>query len=137
MYQPKYFSLPELLKSATADQRVIKNLPTFQVVENLNKLCELVLDPAREKFSAPITVTSGYRNLELNNAVGGVKGSQHLTGCAVDLQCSNLQRLFDILKTNPHIDQLLFERSKNSTWLHVSISANGKPRHYINANYKV
>lgn len=137
MYKPKYFSLPELLKSATADKKGIKNLPSFTVVENLNKLCRLVLDPARQTLNAPINVTSGYRSLELNNAVGGVAGSQHLTGCAVDLQCSDLQKLFNILKQNPHIDQLLFEKSKTSTWVHVSISATDKPRHYINENYKV
>lgn len=137
MYKPKYFSLSELLKSSTADRKRINNAPSFTVVENLNKLCQLVLDPARSELNAPITVTSGYRCPELNNAVGGVGNSQHVTGCAADLQCKDLQRLFDILKTNPHIDQLLFEHSGRAVWLHVSISATGKPRHYINYNYIV
>lgn len=140
MYVPKFFTLPELLKSSTADAKRINNAPSFAVVENLNKLCQLVLDPARAELNAPITVTSGFRCRALNVAVGGVGGvgnSQHLTGCAADLQCKDLQRLFDILKRNPNIDQLLFERSKNSTWLHVSISATGKPRRIINNNYIV
>ena len=138
MYVPKYFSLPELLKSETASRKRINNVPSFAVVENLNKLCEKVLDPAREKYGSPIRVTSGFRCVELNNEVGGVKGSQHLTGCAVDLQCDNLQRLFDILKDNPDIDQLLFEKSgSGSRWLHVSISPTGKPRRQINNNYIV
>lgn len=137
MYVPKFFTLPELLKSSTAYAKRINNAPSFAVVENLNKLCELVLDPARAELNAPITVTSGYRCRALNVAVGGVGISQHLTGCAADLQCEDLQRLFDILKRNPNIDQLLFERSKKSTWLHVSISATGKPRRIINNNYIV
>lgn len=137
MYSPKFFTLPELLTSSTADKKRINNAPSFAVVENLNKLCQLVLDPARAELNAPITVTSGFRCRALNVAVGGVSNSQHLTGCAADLQCKDLQRLFDILKRNPNIDQLLFERSKNSTWLHVSISVADKPRHIINNNYIV
>ena len=137
MYTPKFFTLPELLKSETAETKRISNVPSFAVVENLNKLCQLILDPARAKLEAPIYVTSGYRCSELNVAVGGVGNSQHLTGCAADLQYKDLQRLFDILKDNPNVDQLLFERSKTSTWVHVSISANGEPRHIINNNYKV
>ena len=137
MYTPKFFTLPELLKSETADAKLINNAPSFAVVENLNKLCQLILDPARSKLEAPIYVTSGYRCRELNVAVGGVGNSQHLTGCAADLQYKDLQKLFDILKNNPNVDQLLFEHSKTSTWVHVSISANGDPRHIINNNYKV
>ena len=137
MYTPKFFTLPELLKSETADTKRINNVPSFTVVENLNKLCQLILDPTRAKLEAPIYVTSGYRCMALNVAVGGVGNSQHLMGCAADLQYKDLQRLFDILKDNPNVDQLLFERSKTSKWLHVSISAKGEPRHIINNNYKV
>ena len=137
MYTPKFFTLHELLKSETADTKQIDNIPSFAVVENLNKLCQLVLDPTRAKLDAPIYVTSGYRCRALNVAVGGVGNSQHLTGCAADLQYKDLQKLFDILKDNPNVDQLLYERSKTSKWLHVSISAKDTPRHIINNNYIV
>lgn len=137
MYTPKFFTLHELLKSETAETKHIDNIPSFAVVENLNKLCQLILDPTRSKLEEPIYVTSGYRCNALNVAVGGVGNSQHLTGCAADLQYEDLQKLFDILKNNPNVDQLLFERSKTSTWVHVSISAKGEPRHIINNNYNV
>lgn len=137
MYTPKFFTLHELLKSETADTNRINNTPSFAVVENLNKLCQLILDPTRAKLDAPIYVTSGYRCRALNVAVGGVGNSQHLTGCAADLQYKDLQKLFDILKDNPNVDQLLYERSKTSKWLHVSISVKGTPRHIINNNYIV
>lgn len=135
MYTPKFFTLRELIASATAVKLKIDNVPSFEVVANLNTLCRLILDPAREALGRPIRVTSGYRRAALNKAVGGVNNSQHMLGCAADLQCYDLPRLFDILKTNPHVDQLLYEHRGGISWLHVSISPTGKPRHYINNNY--
>lgn len=136
MYKPKYFSLSELLHSDTAERQNINNVPTFQVVYNLNELCRLVLDPARIALGEPIKVNSGYRSITLNNAVGGVANSQHLQGLAADITAADLQKLFAVLVKNPNIDQLLFERNKRGgRWIHVSISANGRPRHIINNNY--
>lgn len=137
MYIPKYFTLAELCKSDTANRRRIVNVPTFKQVENLNNLCRLVLDVAREKYGKPITVTSGYRCPALNSAVGGVYNSQHITGAAADIVCSDMGKLFDIFSELPAVDQLLFERSKRATWIHVSISECGKPRHKILKNYIV
>lgn len=134
---PKYFTLKELVYSDTAKAQNIDNVPTFENIVNLYRLCDKVLDPARKELGRPITVTSGYRSPELNKAVGGVSNSQHLTGCAADLKCTNLVELFDILSENPEIDQLLFEDNGVTRWIHVSIPEQGKtPRHQINRNYK-
>lgn len=137
MYKPKYFSFAEFVNSSTANNRRINNTPTFTAIQNILQLCETVLDPARIEYGSPIRITSGFRSLTLNKAVGGVANSQHLSGCAADLVCSDMNRLFDILAKNPNIDQLLFEHNKRgSRWIHVSISPTGKPRHHINKNYK-
>ena len=32
-------------------------------------------------------INSGYRSEEVNRKCGGAKGSNHLTGCAVDIRC--------------------------------------------------
>lgn len=96
-----------------------------------------VLEPARVELGESITITSGYRNAQLNKAVGGVSNSQHLTGCAADLRVKNrayAERLFAILKQNKWVDQLLFERSNTAQWIHVSWST--CPRHAFNFNYK-
>lgn len=134
---PKYFKLSEFLTSATAKTRGIDNTPTFEVVDRLKQLCTLVLDPVRQQYGKPVIVTSGYRCSLLNAAVGGVRNSQHLTGCAADLICNDFTTLFNLLAKNPNVDQLLFEHSKTSKWLHVSISPTGKPRRNIINNYKV
>lgn len=134
----EYFTLRELLQSTTAKRYDIDNTPTFEIVANLRRLCTDVLNPCREKYGNPIFVTSGYRSPELNARVGGVKNSQHQFGLAADLVCSNLPLLFEILKSNGNVDQLLYESKGKTKWIHVSIANNGKlPRHNIINNYKV
>lgn len=138
MYKTKYFSLCEFLHSDTANRLHIDNTPSFDVVYNLLRLTQLVLDSTRDKIGMPIQVTSGYRSIALNRAVGGVHNSQHITGCAADLVCADMRTLFNLLRTNQYVDQLLYESNGKSTWIHVSIADNGKlPRHNIINNYKV
>jgi len=45
----------------------------------------IFLDGFREYYGRPVIVSSGYRCKKLNDKVGGVKNSAHLTGCAADI----------------------------------------------------
>lgn len=134
-----HFSLEELVKSDTANAKGIANTPSVGVLRNLCQLVEEVLEPARVKLGVPIIVTSGYRSVELNKAVGGVSNSQHIKGQAADLICTKYEdkkRLFEILKTMD-IDQLLWEiNTKGNQWVHVSYVGKGKNRKMIRDNYK-
>ena len=58
------------------------NIPTMQAMVNMTYGCLTLLEPARQQVG-PIIINSGYRNEEVNQRVGGVKSSQHLTGQAV------------------------------------------------------
>ncbi len=137
MYTPKHFKLNEFTYSATAERLNIDNTPPVEAVHNLTRLCMLVLEPARETFGKPIIISSGYRSERLNEIVGGVSTSQHLQGLACDLVVDDMDKLFNILKHNPHIDQLLYESNGKSKWIHVSIAKLGDtPRRYINSNYR-
>lgn len=134
----EHFTLEEMTKSATAQAMGIDNKPNAAQVESLRTLCCNVLEPARVKLGKPIRISSGFRCEALNKAVKGAKYSQHKTGEAADLQVSpvsELRRLFDILRTLP-IDQLLFEYSGQTRWIHVSHKKGRKQRGYINDNYK-
>ena len=71
----KYFSIKELCKSNTAIKNKIDNHSTPEIEKNLTILIEHCLDPIREKFGKPITVTSGYRCEKLNKLVGGKPNS--------------------------------------------------------------
>lgn len=90
-----YFTVEELCYSATAKRLGIDNSPNKEVVENLNKLVENVLDPLREKYGKPIMVSSGYRCEKLNKAVGGAAKSQHLTGKAADICVAGNKKKLD------------------------------------------
>ena len=81
----KYFTIEALCRSAKATALAIKNTPDAAVVPNLRELVENVLDPLREAWGGPVTVSSGYRNKQLNIAVGGATNSHHLYGMAADI----------------------------------------------------
>lgn len=81
----KNFTLEELTASVTAKKKGIDNTPSKEVKENLRILCRKILQPLRDLYGKPIRVGSGYRCPALNTAVGGVKNSDHMHGCAADI----------------------------------------------------
>jgi len=124
------FSLEELIASKTARDKRIDNTPTPEVVANLEKLCQEVLQPIRNKYGRAITITSGYRCPKLNSAIGGVKNSQHMSGCAADIKCTATSKavLFNIIKEmiqkgEIKVGQLIWEygTKKEPNWIHVSL----------------
>lgn len=122
----KFFTVEELTKSTTAQQKGIKNVPSKEQEQNLIALIENVLDPLREAYGKPIVVTSGYRCLALNKAVGGASNSQHMTGQAADIRSvedtvQENKKLFDLIQNlKLPFDQLIDEYNLN--WVHVSFS---------------
>lgn len=133
-----HFTLEELIRSSVATEKRINNTPTRAEIEWLRYGCTHVLEPLRAKVGHPLIVTSGFRSVKLNVAVGGVSNSQHVIGQAADLHVQSQQDamlMFSVLAKNKHVDQLLFEHSKNTQWLHVSWSVS--PRQFFRKNYQV
>lgn len=125
----KYFKLNELIRSNTANRLKINNEPSKEESANLVRLIDEVLDPIREKWKKPITVTSGYRCKELNKAVGGVSTSQHCKGEAADVITVDNAALFALIvqmikDKEITVGQLIDE--KNYRWLHISLPTNNK-----------
>lgn len=118
----EYFTIAELTKSDTATAKGIDNTPTQEVIDNLTKLIEAVLDPLRKLWNGPIVVNSGYRSETLNKAVGGVSNSHHLLGCAADITVDSIEnnkKLFNVLlDSNLKWTQAILE--KGGRWLHIS-----------------
>lgn len=127
----KYFTIKELCKSTTAERLGIDNSPNSEIVSNLEKLIDNILDPLRERFGKPIYVNSGYRCPALNKAVNGSKTSHHVKGLAADITGKSIAKnkiLFNLIKElDLPYDQLIDE--KNYSWVHVSYSDN--PRKQI------
>lgn len=122
----KYFTIEELSRSATATAQGINNTPTREVVANLTELVDKVLDPLREAWGGPITVTSGYRSPALNKAVKGATNSQHIRGEAADItvgsRAANARLHALIQSLGLPYDQLIWEKGTDAgpDWVHVS-----------------
>lgn len=92
------FRYYEFLRSDTAKRLGIDNTPADWQWENLERLAANVLQPVREKFG-PIRITSGYRSVELNRAIGGSSLSNHCRGEASDIEPVNIRiKLIDIIE---------------------------------------
>jgi len=130
----EHFTLGEMCKTSakTADG----NIPSHVHIENLRRLCgwlEMLRDEWNRRYGEgndPIIINSGYRSEAVNKAVGGAKGSNHLTGCAADIRVAGMEQalryaviLLDISdESREDFDELLIERSpKGGYWLHFAV----------------
>lgn len=118
----KYFSFQEMERSDTAVRYAIDNSIPENLKNNVARLVDNVLDPLREAWGRPLTVSSGYRCPALNKAVGGSATSHHLRGMAADITTGNNadnRRLFQlIINLGLPFTQLIDER--DFSWVHVS-----------------
>lgn len=125
----KYFTIDEFKRTGTG----LPNIPTPNVIKNIEELVKNILDPAREKLGEKIIVTSGYRDIVVNSRVGGAVSSQHTTGNAADIKCINNSLLFDIIKKQGNFDQLIWEfgNDKKPDWIHVSYTSIGNRKEVL------
>ena len=130
----EHFTLAEMCKTSvkTADG----NIPSRVHIENLKRLCgwlERLRDEWNRRYGEgddPIIINSGYRSEAVNKAIGGAKGSNHLTGCAADIRVAGMEQalryaviLLDISdQSREDFDELLLERSPRGIyWLHFAV----------------
>ncbi len=126
----KYFKMSELTRSDTAQRLGIGNEPGAAERAALETLVDRVLDPLREAYGKPITVTSGFRCQAVNGAVNGAKKSHHVRGMAADIVGSpntpqENRKLFDLIATlGLPFTQRIHEKGslpKGPQWVHVSL----------------
>lgn len=126
----EHFTLEELTASDTAARLGIDNTPPVYVIENLKRLCAL-LEDVRHTVGKPIRISSGYRCLKVNHAVGSRDTSQHLQGCAADIKVQGVtvdELMKVIIGAGVKFDQLIREFD---SWVHISVpnTPADKPRH--------
>ena len=159
-----HFTLGEMTK--TSYYTLDGNIPSHVAIENLKRLCgwleilrerynqkyceDLLLGTGPNKRSSPlpgpvpnrrsdipVVISSGFRSEEVNRMCGGAKGSNHLTGCAVDIRCYGPEQmiryaalLLDIADEKLHsrvgsycvnFDELILEKRGTTYWIHFAV----------------
>ena len=126
----EHFTLEEFTYSETAESCGIDNTPDDAVIANLTRLAGVMEEVRRICVDYPVTVTSGYRCLALNEAIGGATESAHLHGLGCDFIIPDYGSPHDVcLAIEPYIDvlgvdQLIWEYGD---WVHLGLSE-GEPR---------
>ena len=129
----QHFTLGEFTRSKYPE---VYNIPSHEAIANLKRLCEW-LEVLRKRYNEkygvgeePIRINSGYRSPQLNKKVGGVAGSNHVTGCAVDIKVLGVVQLIryaNILldyavESGQDFDELLIEKNRyGAMWLHFAV----------------
>ena len=131
-----HFTLGELTK--TSYHPLDGNIPSRVHINNMINLCENWLEELRFVYNElygdksqeiPVVITSGYRSEEVNRLCGGAKGSNHLTGCAVDIRCMGPEHqirmaciLLDIADgSHRDFDELIMEKRGSTRWIHFAV----------------
>ena len=159
-----HFTLGELTK--TSYHPLDGNIPSHTAIENLRRICgwleilrerynrkygeDLLLGTGPNKRSSPlpgpvpnrrsdipVVISSGFRSEEVNRMCGGAKGSNHLTGCAVDIRCYGPEQmiryaclLLDTADEKLHsrnrpycvnFDELIMEKRGTTYWIHFAV----------------
>ncbi len=139
----EHFTLGEMCK--TSARTPDGNIPSRVHIENLKRLCgwlEMLRSRWNERYGDgddPIVINSGYRSPQVNAAVGGAKGSNHLTGCAADIRVLGVEQLvryatilLDISdESREDFDELLLEHKGSRLWLHFAVRPLGNRRRVV------
>ena len=116
------FTLEEFLISQIAERRGIEMIPSQEVIDNLSDLVTTCLQPLREALESPLVISSGFRPLALNKAIGGSKSSAHIDGRAADFRVLGMTP-FDVCVAIRDMrlpyDQNIHEFGR---WTHLGIS---------------
>lgn len=121
----EHFWLREFTRSEYAARMGIEIVASPEEIENLTRLCGLVLEPLRASLNAVITILSGLRPEIVNTGVGGSKTSDHRFGRASDIIVAGYtprQVCERIVRLRLPYQQVILEFDQ---WTHVSIAAVG------------
>jgi len=117
------FTVEELLASDTAKAEDIENIPNWDALVQLVLLANNTLEGIRHICGDhPVLISSGFRNQQLNEAVGGAETSAHMAGAAADFTIPAFGSVTEVIaKLKPYmaeleIDQLIDEYG---SWVHV------------------
>tara|TARA_R100001369_G_scaffold56334_1_gene83128 strand:- start:1014 stop:1469 length:456 start_codon:yes stop_codon:yes gene_type:complete len=132
----KNFVLSEITRSNTAKRLGLDNGPNKDHLRNIQRLISNLIQPMRDALG-PIRISSGYRNPNVNRAIGGSAKSQHCKGEALDLQFWNNgkisnKEIYDwVLNSEIEFDQMINEF--DFAWIHISFIKEGNRKQVLEA----
>lgn len=126
--QLRWFSPREVTNYAKSTRNGVPNsLPPEELWENLVPPL-WVLDQLRESINLPIRITSCFRSLAYNKAVGSTSGSFHVKGSAIDFQVDGMSPLqvFNRLNKMRHAGCFTGGLGLYSTFVHIDAGLRGR-----------
>lgn len=122
-YLSPHFRLREMVVTS---HRTYDNTPGEIAIGKLTRLCQTLLEPIREMFG-PLYVTSGFRCVEVNAAIGGATNSAHMFGRAADFVPLDGHLTTDVVAWVAYasglpFDKVIDEYSSTSNWIHIQIA---------------
>lgn len=121
-----HFTLKELLITKHTDLKDYQEKEVKPYINNLYVLCNYILEPIRNYYKVPVTITSGFRGTALNKRVGGSLTSQHCFGEAADIlvKGKTVDEVFNDISTgkiNICYRQLIKEKIDGVFWNHIAM----------------
>jgi hypothetical protein len=130
----EHFNLDEFTASETALRRGIDNTPSPVITEKLRMLAATLEQVRSLLDNNSIRISSGFRCLELNRAIGSGDLSAHTLGYAVDFTCPKFgtpKEVANKIAESPiKFDQLIYE----GTWVHLSVDPRNR-REVLTAHF--
>jgi zinc D-Ala-D-Ala carboxypeptidase len=134
MMLSEHFNLNEFTASETATRKGIDNTPPAVVTEKLRMLAATLEQVRSLLGNNSIRISSGYRCLALNRAIGSGDLSAHVLGYAVDFTCPKFgtpKEVANKIAESPiKFDQIIYE----GTWIHLSVDPRNR-REVLTAHF--
>jgi hypothetical protein len=135
MQLSKNFKLNEFTTSQTATRKGIDNTAPAPIIERLRMLANTLEQVRTLLGDNSIRISSGYRCIALNRAIGSGDTSAHVQGYAVDFTCPGFgtpkEVANKIAQSDIKFDQLIYE----GTWIHLSVYQRNR-RDVLTATFK-
>ena len=130
----EHFMLKEF--AVSSQYPVLAEQITFSYIEaeKFFLICYLLLEPVRERFKAPLKITSGKRTPQLNKLINGSINSQHLRCEAADFEIDGIY-LLQIYEWIYHElmgrwrQIIIYYEKDEAQFIHVAIPSLGLDNH--------
>lgn len=134
----QYFTYGEAIFSQTAARLGIDNTPGPEALARIKETATR-MDEVRLALGVPVIVSSWYRCLALNRAIGSKDSSSHTRGEAVDFKAPQFgtpSEIFSFFMRGRVIvgyDQLILEYPKSATggWVHISFTPDPRQQAFV------